>query len=206
MNLLHEVSRWSTTARAHVRRRGFAADVAADAVQNALLALAQNIGAPDFVPPINAKAFLFARSVKEAHALIRDENRAGATSGGVGGERVPTRVPIDKAGHVMPQDLVGDDDVNAHERDPEWSDRTGDRETIRTEWSDAVSELLAELLPQDRMALENEFARTRALDPSERKRLARARHRARAILARVGVRHAFPVALRRCRRRRPASP
>lgn len=196
MSILHDVSRWSARAREHVCRRGFARDIAADAVQNALVALAEKSQKPGFVPPFDPKAYLFVRAVQEAHALVRVERKGGATSG-VGGLRAPVSVSLDAAASVTVTEFTDDEDTNAHERDPDWSHRVETRADIYAEWHDAVGEALSELEPQEQRVLENELERTQPLDSAERKRLARVRQHARRELARFGIRHAFPVVVRR---------
>lgn len=85
------VARWSSRAREHLRRRGFSADEADDAVQGALLDLAERLDRPAFAPPRDPKAYLFACSVGKAYQTKRAGKRfalAGATFNGIAGTTV----------------------------------------------------------------------------------------------------------------------
>lgn len=107
MSALFDVSRWSERAREHVRRHGFAPDIAANAVQNALVTLAEKSREPGFMPPLDPKTYLFTRAVQEAHALVRAERTDGATSSSVGGPRAPLSVSLDAAAGVTATELTG---------------------------------------------------------------------------------------------------
>ncbi len=191
MNHLVEAGRHRRSAREHLVRRGYA-DVAEDAIANVLVTLAEQLNHPAFAPPVSHKAYIIFYSLVEARAIRERERMAGATSGGVGGTRSPIAVPLDAAEGVSAASLTESDFLDAAQGDPERPLQEGIEECARLAWYSAVALAIAEFAPGDREVLEAEVSRTEPADTARRKRVERARRRARHILSRYGIRRAAP--------------
>lgn len=166
--LFYEVERFAARAREHVRRRKFPAHVAAEAVQNALIALWKGLSDPEFPRPRDPKAWLFHRSMMQAYALCRMDTRAA---------------PLDDDAPATYDDLVQAGLADPGRYDPE-------RPLVDAAESERVQNFCASLPPSTRETIEAEMQRqdegTLASD-AFRQRLRRARERARPHTRRFGL-------------------
>ncbi len=170
-----KVERHRARAVRHVARRGFE-DIAQDAVSEALLFFVRKAREPSFTPPDDERAWLYCWSVCCAYVMRR--------RGGGGGH-----VPFDE-------------EVEAHaracaefaERDlpvaPDHGLLVDAEERARKDWRARIRCARAELPPLDGETFDAEVARIDRGDtapPRHRKRLERARPRARRVFARHGL-------------------
>ncbi len=178
--LAREAMKSYSRAVRHVTRRGFG-DIAKDAVQEALLLLVRRAMDPAFEPPVVMRAWLYRWSVCSAFVLRRHGGR------------------IDHATFDEEVEAYARHSLEFAEQDaaaaPDHELHAEVEEQARTDWQERTRRACAELLPRDQETLNAEVARRdrgEAASPLHRKRLERARLRARPIFARRRITSAVP--------------
>lgn len=181
-NLLLEGHRHRELALEHLRRRGFG-DIAEEAVTNALHVLVVKVHDPLFAPPEKPVAWLMRRSVLEAYTLRRENPSL------VWGTPELDQL-VDFVENVTCGDLAHTGLADEHADDPERNLRAEVEARAAEHWRERVLAALGELPAQDVATLHAEIERGEAgatATPAHRKRLERARVRARRALAQYGI-------------------
>lgn len=172
-------------ALAHLRRKGFG-DVADDAVMNVLQVLTTQALAPDFRPPMRLKEWFLHRSLLEGYTLRR------RTASVVGRGR-HAGVPLSHAEGLTCADVAHTGLFDEHAGDPERNLFAEVEARAAEGWRDRIAIALGAIPPQDLATLYTEIARAETgatATPAHRKRLERARIRARRALASCGITNA----------------
>lgn len=178
--LAREAMKSYSRALRHVIRRGFG-DIAEDAVQETLLLLVRRATDPDFEPPVVMRAWLYRWSVCSAFVLRRHGGRID-------------RVTFDEEVEAYARQQIEFAEADAA-ASPDHGLRTEVEERARADWRARTGRARAELSPPDRETLDAEVARRdrgEAALPLHRKRLERARPRARRVFARHHLTSAAP--------------
>lgn len=179
---LLRAARHRVHALEHLRRRGFG-DIADDAVMNALLALTTMALDPGAHPPPKIREWLLYRSALEGYALRR---RAAA----VAGTNPHLGVPLALAAGLTCGAVAHTGLVDADAGDPERNLRATIEARAGEHWRACVGAAVGTLSSQDLTTLHAEIERVgtgAVATAAHRKRLERARIRARRALALYGV-------------------
>lgn len=180
--LLLEAHRGRRCAVDHLRWRGFG-DIAEDAVTSALHVLAVKLHDPLFRPPGAPRKWLLRRSVLEAYSLRRASPSSSYQAGDLG-------QILGFVESVTCRDIAHTGLVDEDAGDPERHLRAEIEAHAAEYWRACVLAALHDLSPQDLAVLKREVDRAEqglTATPLHRKRLERARTRARRVFARYGI-------------------
>lgn len=178
--LVREAMKSYSRVLRHVTRRGFG-DIAEDAVQETLLLLVRRAMEPAFVPPVVMLAWLYFYSVCSAFVLRRH------------GRHIDY-VTFDEEVEAYARQQIEFAEADAA-ASPDRGLLSEVEERALADWCERTKRARAELLPRDRETFDVEVARRErgeAASPLHRKRLERARPRARRVFARYHVTSASP--------------
>lgn len=173
--LAREAMKSYARAVRHVARRDFV-DIAEDAVQEAMLHLVRRAADPTFVPPVVMRAWLFRWSVCSAFVLRRHGGRV---------DYVTFDDEVEAYAHQSAE-FAERDEADA----PDRGLLAEVEERARVDWCDRIERARAEFRPLDRETFDVEVARVDQREPApprHRKRLERARPRARRVFSRHGL-------------------